>query len=114
MTEVVTVATIVAGVFDIEIDEEQSINLDLKLKIKSTPRTKMSYKLGNGDAKDTKLAPQAKILLGVLNKEPMSLESWGDAAAKDGMKTTQDPARIAAYYRKTLVDAKLVTEVPAS
>lgn len=109
-----TVATVVSEVLGIEVDEKQAILLDDVLKTKSTPRAKMSYSLGNGDAKEVKLAPQAKILLSVLDEKPMSLESWGDAAAEAGMKTTQDPARIAAYYRKTLVDANLVNEVPVS
>lgn len=109
-----TVATVVSEVLGIEITDEQGKLLDEVLKTKSAPRTKMSYKLGNGDAKEVKLAPQAKILLSVLGKETMSLESWGDAAAKAGMKTKQDPGRIAAYYRKTLVEANLVTEVPVS
>ena len=109
-----TVATVVSEVLGIEIDKKQGKLLDEVLKAKSTPRAKMSYKLGNGDAKEVKMAPQAKILLSVLGKEAMSLESWGDAAAKAGMKTNQDPARIAAYYRKTLVEANLVTEVPVS
>lgn len=109
-----TVATVVSEVLGTKITEEQGKLLNEVLKTKSEPRAKMSYKLGNEDAKEVKLAPQAKILLSVLGKEAVSLESWGDAAAEAGMKTKQDPARIAAYYRKTLVEANLVTEVPVS
>lgn len=113
MTEKVTVATIVADMFEIEIDEEQAVNLELALKIKTVPRAKMNYVLGEADVSEVKLAPQAKILIGALTDQPMSLEAWGDAASKSGMKTNQDPARIAAYYRKDLVEKNLVAEIPA-
>ncbi len=108
-----TVATVVAELLGVEISEEQALSLDAGLKIKSVPRAKMNYVKGEADASEIKLAPQAKILIGALNETPVSLEAWGDAAAKAGMKTTQDPARIAAYYRKDLVEKDLVSEVPA-
>jgi len=115
-----TVATVVSEILgddieqNIEFTKDQIKQFEEKLSIKSVPRAKVNYVLGDGDAGEVQLAPQAKILLSVLNENPMSLEAWGDAAKEAGMKTTQDPGRIAAYYRKTLVDASLVTEVPAS
>lgn len=109
-----TVATVVSEILGVEITPDQSVALETVLNAKSTPRAKVNYVLGDGDVSDVKLAPQAKILLSVLNEDPVSLETWGDAASEAGMKTTQDPGRIAAYYRKTLVEANLVTEVPVS
>lgn len=109
-----TVATVVSEILGVEVSEDQAVALETVLNTKSIPRAKVLYVLGDGDAGEVKLAPQAKILLGVLSENPMSLEAWGDAASDAGMKTTQDPGRIAAYYRKTLVEASLVTEVPVS
>ncbi len=115
MTDVVTVVTtILAECIERELTSDQAKLLEESLNIKSTPRAKVNYILGKGDASEVKLSPQAKILISVLNENPMSLESWGDAASDAGMKTTQDPGRIAAYYRKILVEANLVTEVPVS
>ena len=114
MSDKDTVVTVVTEILGVEINEKQTILLDDALKIKSTPREKVNYVKGNGDASKIKLAPQAKILISVLTDKAMSLEDWGDAAAKAGMKTKQDPARIAAYYRKSLVDNKLIKEVPVS
>ena len=107
------VVTVVTGILDIELNEEQIAALESKLKVKSVPRKKMNFMAGDGDAGEVKLAPQAKILISVLTDTPMSMEEWGDAAAEAGMKTKQDPARIAAYYRKTLVENNLVKEVAA-
>ena len=109
-----TVATVVSEVLGVKIDDKQAKLLDSLIKIVSVPREKVEYVLGNGDASKVKLSPQAKILISVLTKKPVTLESWGDLAAKSGMKTKQDPGRIAAYYRKQLVDNKLANEVSAS
>ena len=117
MSDKVTVESIVLDIMDVddyELSADQILDLNKSLKIKSTPREKVNYVKGNGDASKIKLAPQAKILISVLTDTAMSLEDWGDSAAKAGMKTKQDPARIAAYYRKSLVDNQLIKEVPVN
>jgi hypothetical protein len=88
----------------VELADEVCETINENLKVKSKKRETVLVQRTDKEVED-KLAPQAKIILGVVpDDEPISLEQWGELAAEAGLQTKQTPERICAYYRKTLID----------
>lgn len=62
-----------------------------------------------GEQATAKLAPQARQILDAVDaKTPRSGTEIAELAVKNGLKTKQEPYRIFAWYRKVLLDQKLI------
>lgn len=88
---------------------------DEKLRVKTERKQNEVRFQANPEFKleGSKLPNQAKFLVQAIQKtkEPVTYVQWGKIASELGMGTRQDPARIAAYYRKQLIDAGAVKQV---
>lgn len=84
-------------------DLEEQVNEALKVKGSKKERVEPRFiRNPECDLTGVKMPNQAKFLVKVLSDHPVTYEEWGKLAAEAGMGTKQDPARIAAYYRKDL------------
>ena len=87
-------------------DLTEQVNNDLRVKGSKKERVEPRFvAVKEFDLTATKLPNQAKFLVMALGDQPVTYEEWGKLAAEAGMGTKQDPARIAAYYRKQLEEA---------
>ena len=93
-------------------DLEDQVNDNLRVKGAKKERVDAKFvRVPDVDLTGVKLPNQAKFLVMALGDTPVTYEEWGAKAAEAGMGTKQDPARIAAYYRKTLEDAGAIKRV---
>lgn len=59
---------------------------------------------------ETKLAKQMQILIDVLPKDrAVDINEWAKLAVEAGLQTQQPPERIAAYYKKPIVEGGYAT-----
>lgn len=61
---------------------------------------------------ETKVAKQMQILIDVLPKDKaIDINEWAELAVANGLQTQQPAVRIAAYYKKTIVESGYATAV---
>jgi hypothetical protein len=109
-----TTATELLKNLGVKVSKDLEDQVNDALKVKGSKKEKVEPKFVKNpefDPAGHKLPNQAKMLVAALGDEPMTYADWGVAAADYGMGTRQDPARIAAYYRKTLEDVGAIRRV---
>ena len=88
-------------------DEQKAQYRDVLGLSKKTIGIRVTGKVQRTDKPlEDKVAKQMQILIDVLPKEiGIDIEEWGALAVAGGLQTQQPPSRIAAYYKKNIVEA---------
>ena len=92
-------------------DDEQKAKIRAVLGIKEVAAkvstgTRVSGKVQRSEkVLEVKVAKQMQILIDVLPLDrAINITEWGKLAVEKGMQTQQPPERIAAYYKKPIVE----------